>query len=88
MFHHHHQPSIMNSVAQDGQYVFRDAHNLTDYRVESSIRPTTRTTLVGRDARFKFQLILVRKSQSTAFTLYVKSDAERIKWTKALQEAM
>lgn len=55
--------------------------------MESSIRQQ-RTTLVGRDARFKFQLILVRKSQSTAFTLYVKSDAERIKWTKALQEAM
>ncbi|KAG4079230.1 hypothetical protein HA402_006953 [Bradysia odoriphaga] len=78
---------VKPSNTKDGQYVFRDAHNLNDYRVESSNRPT-RTTLVGRDARFKFQLILVRKSQSTAFTLYVKSDAERIKWTKALQEAM
>lgn len=68
----------------DSQYTFREAHNLADYRVESC---HSRRTL-GRDARFKFQLLLARKTQSTAFTLYMKTEDERNKWMKALQQAM
>lgn len=66
------------------QYSFREAHSLAEYRVEQC---HSRRTL-GRDARFKFQLLLARKTQSTAFTLYMKTEAERNKWLKALQEAM
>lgn len=66
------------------QYSFRDAHNLADYVVDSV---QTRRTL-GRDARFKYQMVLARKSQSTAFTLYMKSETDRDKWTLKLQEAM
>lgn len=69
---------------QDGQYTFREAHNLADFRVESC---HSRRTL-GRDARFKFQMLLARKTQESAFTLYMKTDAERLKWKKALDEAM
>jgi guanine nucleotide exchange factor VAV len=47
----------------------------------------SRRTL-GRDSRFRYQLLLARKSQQTAFTLYMKTEAERQKWIKALQEAM
>lgn len=68
----------------EGQYSFREAHNLADYRIELG---HSRKTL-GRDARFKYQLLLVRKSNSTAFTLYMKTEAERNKWIKALTEAM
>lgn len=75
---------VKNSKIGDGQYTFREAHNLADYRVESC---HSRRTL-GRDARFKFQLLLARKTQSTAFTLYMKTEAERNKWMKALQDAM
>lgn len=71
-------------VGDNGQYSFREAHNLAEYRVEQC---NSRRTL-GRDARFKFQLLLARKTQSTAFTLYMKTEAERNKWMKALQEAM
>lgn len=71
-------------LGDNGQYSFREAHNLADYRVESCL---SRRTL-GRDARFKFQLLLSRKTQATAFTLYMKTEAERDKWMKALQEAM
>lgn len=73
-----------NSKLSDGQYSFREAHNLLDYRVEIC---HSRKTL-GRDARFKSQLLLVKKSQSNAFTLYMKTEAERIKWFKAFQDAM
>lgn len=72
------------SLFQDGQYTFREAHNLADFRVESC---HSRRTL-GRDARFKFQLLLARKTQESAFTLYMKTEAERLKWKKALEEAM
>lgn len=69
---------------KEGQYSYRDAHNLAEYRVEQC---HSRRTL-GRDARFKFQLLLARKTQSTAFTLYMKNEADRMKWIKALNEAM
>lgn len=68
----------------DGQYSFRDSHHLQDYRVEVC---HSRRTLT-RDARLRYQLLLVKKSKSTAFTLYMKTEAERNKWNKALQEAM
>ncbi|XP_049311757.1 protein vav isoform X1 [Bactrocera dorsalis] len=68
----------------DMQYTYRDSHYLSEYRVEQS---HTRRTL-GRDTRFKCQLLLARKSGKTAFTLYLKSEPERDKWRKALTEAM
>ncbi|EDW65275.1 protein vav isoform X2 [Drosophila virilis] len=68
----------------DMQYTYRDSHNLADYRVEQS---HSRRTL-GRDTRFRYQLLLARKSAKTAFTLYLKSEHERDKWRKALTEAM
>uniref|UniRef100_A0A6B2EJZ5 Putative rho guanine nucleotide exchange factor vav3 n=1 Tax=Phlebotomus kandelakii TaxID=1109342 RepID=A0A6B2EJZ5_9DIPT len=73
-----------NTRIGDGQYSFREAHNLQEYRVELC---HSRRTLT-RDARLRFQLLLVRKTQSTAFTLYMKTEAERNKWSKALQDAM
>lgn len=73
-----------NSKLGDGQYSFRDAYNLLEYRVEIC---HSRKTL-GRDARFKCQLLLVKKSKANAFTLYMKTEAERNKWHKAFQEAM
>uniref|UniRef100_A0A1B0FIB5 Protein vav n=1 Tax=Glossina morsitans morsitans TaxID=37546 RepID=A0A1B0FIB5_GLOMM len=74
----------LNAKAGDMQYRFRDSHNLNEYRVEQS---HSRRTL-GRDTRFKYQLLLARKSGKTAFTLYLKSEPERDKWRKALTEAM
>nr|NP_001259703.1 Vav guanine nucleotide exchange factor, isoform D [Drosophila melanogaster]AGB95543.1 Vav guanine nucleotide exchange factor, isoform D [Drosophila melanogaster] len=68
----------------DMQYTYRDSHNLADYRVEQSHSRRT----IGRDTRFKYQLLLARKSGKTAFTLYLKSEHERDKWRKALTEAM
>jgi guanine nucleotide exchange factor VAV len=60
----------------EGQYTFREAHNLGEYRIEMG---HSRKTL-GRDARFKYQLLLARKSNETAFTLYMKTEPERNKW--------
>lgn len=74
----------LSSKTGDTQYTFKDSHNLADYRVEQG---HSRRTL-GRDTRFKYQLLLARKSQKTAFTLYLKSEPERDKWKKALSEAM
>ncbi|KAL7033090.1 hypothetical protein ACKWTF_007481 [Chironomus riparius] len=73
-----------NTRIGDGQYTFREAYNLADYRIEMG---HPRKTL-GRDARFKYQLLLARKSNETAFTLYMKTEGEREKWVKALNEAM
>lgn len=73
-----------NSKIGEGQYTFREVHNLMDYKVEIC---SSRKTL-GRDARFKFQLLLAKKTQTNAFTLYMKSEAERTKWYNAFQEAM
>lgn len=68
----------------EGQYTFRESHNLADYRIEMA---HSRKTL-GRDARFKYTLLLARKSNETAFTLYMKTEVDREKWMKALNEAM
>lgn len=73
-----------NTRIGDGQYSFREFYNLADYRIEMC---HSRRTL-GRDARLKFQLLLARKSNETAFTLYMKTEAEREKWMKALNDAM
>lgn len=72
------------STKGEGQYTFRDSHNLAEYRIEMS---HSRKTL-GRDARFKYHFLLARKSNESAFTLYMKSEMERDKWVKALNEAM
>ncbi|XP_058985387.1 protein vav isoform X2 [Musca domestica] len=76
------KPSHMKTG--DMQYTFRDSHNLAEYQVEQSHSRRT----IGRDSRFKYQLLLARKSGKTAFTLYLKSEPERDKWRKALTEAM
>lgn len=75
---------VANSRQHETQYSFRVALNLTEYRVESM---HSRRTL-GRDARYKYQLVLARLSQSTAYTLYMRTETERDKWTLNLQEAM
>ncbi|XP_055613942.1 protein vav isoform X2 [Uranotaenia lowii] len=77
---------VKNSNAKigEGQYVFREAHNLQEYRVE--ICHSRRT--LGRDGRLKYSLLLARKTQSTAFTLYMKTEEERDKWKRALDIAM
>ncbi|XP_037916659.1 protein vav isoform X1 [Hermetia illucens] len=74
----------LNGKSNDVQYTFRESHNLAEYRVENG---HSRRTL-GRDSRFKYPLILARKSQKAAFTLYLKTEPERDKWRKALNEAM
>ena len=71
-----------SKLGENGQYSFLDAFNLADFRVESSFGRRT----LGREN--KFTLILARKTQSTAFTLYMKTEAERDKWMNALQNAM
>jgi guanine nucleotide exchange factor VAV len=68
----------------DGQYSFRSAENLVEYTVQNG---HSRKTL-GRDTRFKFQLLLVRKTKEAAFTLYMKTELDREKWKKAFQDAM
>lgn len=73
-----------NTRIGESQYSFRDVYYLADYRIEKG---HSRKTL-GRDARFKYQLLLARKSNETAFTLYMKTEVERDKWLKALSEAM
>ena len=73
-----------SKIGDNGQYSFREAHNLGEYRVEVC---HSRKTL-GRDARLKYPLLLARKTQSTAFTLYMKSEAKLNNFLKALQEAM
>lgn len=67
-----------------GQYTFREAHNLSDYLIEVC---HSRKTLV-RDARFKYQLLLAKKSKEAAFTLYMKTEIEREKWMKAITDAI
>lgn len=74
----------LNIKSGDVQYNYKDSHNLSEYCVEQS---HSRRTL-GRDTRFKYQLLLARKSGKTAFTLYLKSEPEREKWRKALTDAM
>lgn len=73
-----------NTRIGDGQYSFREFYNLGDYRIEIC---HSRKTLV-RDGRLKYQLLLARKSNETAFTLYMKTEVEREKWMKALNDAM
>lgn len=71
-----------SKTGDNGQYSFLDAFNLSEYKVESSFGRRT----LGRDTRHT--LLLARKSQSTAFTLYMKTEAERDKWLEAFQKAM
>lgn len=64
-------------------YSFVDAYNLCDYKVESL--PLKNKSL-GRDTRFA--VLLARKSQITAYTLYMKSEEERDTWSDILRNAM
>lgn len=57
---------------------------MLDYRIE--ILNSRRT--LGRDGRMKYSLLLARKTQATAFTLYMKTEEEREKWKRAFDTAM
>lgn len=72
----------MSKLGESGMYSYLDAFNLSDYRIE---KPGGRRTL-GREHRYT--LLLARKSQSTAYTLYMKTEAECDMWFRALQNAM
>uniref|UniRef100_A0AAG5DBW2 Protein vav n=1 Tax=Anopheles atroparvus TaxID=41427 RepID=A0AAG5DBW2_ANOAO len=74
----------INTKIGEAQYSFREAHNLLDYRIE--ILNSRRT--LGRDGRLKYSLLLARKTQATAFTLYMKTEEEREKWKRAFDSAM
>ncbi|XP_061511523.1 protein vav isoform X6 [Anopheles gambiae] len=73
-----------NTKIGEAQYSFREAHNLLDYRIE--ILNSRRT--LGRDGRLKYSLLLARKTQATAFTLYMKTEEEREKWKRAFETAI
>lgn len=75
---------VLNTKTGDSQYTYRESHNLAEYKIEKA---HSRRTL-GRDARMKYNLLLVRKTQNAAFTLYLKSEAEQNKWNKTLTDAM
>ncbi|XP_058832580.1 protein vav isoform X2 [Topomyia yanbarensis] len=75
---------VVIQKVKEGQYMFRVAYNLQEYRVE--ICHSRRT--LGRDARLKYSLLLARKTQSTAFTLYMKTEEERDKWKRTFDIAM
>ncbi|XP_058061697.1 protein vav [Anopheles bellator] len=73
-----------NTKIGEAQYTFREAHNLLDYKIE--IMNSRRT--LGRDGRLKYSLLLARKTQANAFTLYMKTEEEREKWKRAFDMAM
>lgn len=75
---------VLNTKTGDSQYTYRESHNLAEYKIEKA---HARRTL-GRDVRMKYNLLLVRKTQNAAFTLYLKSEAEQNKWNKTLTDAM
>lgn len=64
------------------KYLFREAFNLIDYRVETNYEISSRAT------RFSFQFRLVKKSGRAAVTLFVKTKAEKEKFLKAFKDAM
>lgn len=71
-------------AGENSQYSFRELYNLSDYRVDTSFGRKT----IGRNSSYKFQILLARISQSSAFTLYLKTEEEQTLWMKTLQDAM
>lgn len=72
------------SNTAERHYTFREAYNLADYHVDND----SAKKALGRDARFKFQLQVTKKSKEAAFTLFMKTEAERESWMKAIINAI
>ncbi|XP_024086267.1 protein vav isoform X2 [Cimex lectularius] len=66
------------------QYSFKACLSLADFKVEDA---SCRKTL-HRDARWNYHWYLVRKSESTAYTLYARTEDLKRKWIKAIQDAL
>ncbi|XP_029175637.1 protein vav isoform X1 [Nylanderia fulva] len=78
------QVVLICKAGRGDQYCYRETLRLDDYRLED---PIGRKTL-GRDSRWSYQWILVQKQGSTAYTLYARTEEQKLMWIKALQDAM
>jgi guanine nucleotide exchange factor VAV len=63
------------------KFLFREAFNLIDYRVETNYEVSSQAT------RSSFQFRIVKKSGRAAVTLFVKTKAEKEKFLKAFEDA-
>ncbi|XP_073981108.1 vav guanine nucleotide exchange factor isoform X2 [Rhodnius prolixus] len=75
---------LLCKALRNDQYSYKACLPLADYKVEDV---TNRRTL-HRDTRWNYHWYLVKKSESTAYTLYVRSEDLKRKWIKAIQDAL
>ncbi|XP_011312560.1 protein vav isoform X1 [Fopius arisanus] len=78
------QAVLVCKAVRGEQYCYRETLKLDDYRLEDLV---TRKTL-GKDCRWSYQWLLVHKQAYTAYTLYAKTDTQKQRWIKALEDAI
>ncbi|VVC33602.1 Hypothetical protein CINCED_3A016799 [Cinara cedri] len=69
---------------QSDQYSFKQLLFISQHRLEDY---TTRK-LLSRDNRWSHQFNMVPKSEGTTYTFYARSEDQKMKWMKAIQDAM
>ncbi|KAE8751318.1 hypothetical protein FOCC_FOCC001889 [Frankliniella occidentalis] len=79
------QVMLMCKSVRNDQYSFKESLPLREYKVEDV---TNRRVLQGSRWSYHYQWLLVRKSERTAFTMYARTEDQKRKWIKAIQDAL
>ncbi|XP_001946064.2 protein vav isoform X1 [Acyrthosiphon pisum] len=69
---------------QSDQYSFKQSLLISQYRLEDY----TSRKFLYRENRWSYQFHMVHKSESTVYTFYARSEEQKMKWMKAIQDAM
>ncbi|XP_034233685.1 protein vav [Thrips palmi] len=78
------QVMLMCKSVRGDQYSFKESLPLREYKVED----VTNRRVLHQSSRWSYQWLLVRKSERTAFTMYARTEDQKRKWIKAIQDAL
>lgn len=70
---------------QSDQYNYKQKLYISQYRLEDY---TTRGKFLSKDNRWSHQFHMIHKSDGTTYTFNVKSDDQKMKLIKAIQDSM
>jgi guanine nucleotide exchange factor VAV len=71
-------------LLQGEQYSYRESLRLSEYKVED----VNNRRALNKDVRWSYNWFLVRKTEKTAYTMYARTEDQKRKWIKAIQEAL
>ncbi|XP_050546450.1 protein vav [Daktulosphaira vitifoliae] len=75
---------LMCKSIRSDQYSYKQSILIAQYRLEDC----SSRKFLSRESRWSHQFYMVHKSESIAYTFYARSEDQKLKWMKAIKDAM